>query len=155
MVAYSYFICSGLGVRVRQHLSKKLQGGAGRTHERTILKTFTTTEDRVVRLGEAFAILGIPPRTGHHWIQKNILPKPLALGPRARGYRLSTLNAHLASKVATAAHPAIALVTAMFSKDGVGKLDGATQATFEREVMDYLHTRAQIDGVLPAKEKAT
>ena len=67
------------------------------------MKTFDTKEDRVVRMGEVFAILGVPSSTCYSWISKGLLPKPLALGPRARGYRLSTLNTILTSReVATA-----------------------------------------------------
>jgi predicted DNA-binding transcriptional regulator AlpA len=62
------------------------------------MKTFTTTEDRVVRLGEAWVVLGLPSRTGFDWVKKGILPRPLALGPRARGYRLSTLQKFLADR---------------------------------------------------------
>ncbi|MBU0589451.1 MAG: AlpA family phage regulatory protein [Gammaproteobacteria bacterium] len=62
------------------------------------MKLFTTTEDRIIRMGEAWVVLGLPCRTGYDWIKKGILPKPIALGPRARGYRLSTLRAFLDSR---------------------------------------------------------
>lgn len=63
------------------------------------MKTPTpATEDQVARLGKTWGLLGISARTGHYWIEKGILPKPLALGPRARGYRMSTLRAFLDSR---------------------------------------------------------
>ena len=61
-----------------------------------------TTEDRVARLSESWAVLGISARTGHYWVKNRILPQPMALGPKARGYRVSTLMAFLESREAAA-----------------------------------------------------
>lgn len=56
------------------------------------------TDDPVVRLKDSAAVLGIKRGTLHAWVQRGIIQKPLELGPRARGYRQSTLRAFLDSR---------------------------------------------------------
>lgn len=58
----------------------------------------TTDADRIARMDESCLILGIKPRTLRHWVAKGLFPKPVAIGPRARGYQLSTLSSHIAQR---------------------------------------------------------
>lgn len=58
----------------------------------------SVTEDPVVRLNQAAVILGIKRRTLYDWIADGLLPRPLELGPRARGYRESVLRQFLESR---------------------------------------------------------
>lgn len=61
------------------------------------------TDDPIVRPNEAAALLGISRRTLYAWVGRGLLPKPVELGPRARGYRQSTLRAFLDSRQGGAA----------------------------------------------------
>lgn len=56
------------------------------------------TEDRVVRIQEFAARCSVSRRTLYDWMRIGLLPRPLKIGPRARGYRESTLYAFLDSR---------------------------------------------------------
>lgn len=60
--------------------------------------TLNKGASRVFRLKASFEFLGISPATGFRWIASGVLPKPLLLGPRARGYQFHTLEQILTSK---------------------------------------------------------
>lgn len=53
--------------------------------------------DDIVRLHKVHPQLNVSTRTVSYWIEKGILPQPLRLGPRARGFRQSTIDAFLKS----------------------------------------------------------
>jgi predicted DNA-binding transcriptional regulator AlpA len=58
--------------------------------------------DRIVRLSAVPELLGMSKSTIHALIRSGALPRPLALGPRARGYRLSTLDRWMNEREAAA-----------------------------------------------------
>lgn len=53
------------------------------------------TDDRIVRLCEVASFLGVTNRTLLNWRKLGILPTPIKIGPRAKGYRESTLRKFL------------------------------------------------------------
>ncbi|WP_180970443.1 helix-turn-helix transcriptional regulator [Burkholderia sp. WAC0059] len=55
------------------------------------------TADRIVRLPELLAIFQISRTTAYAWQKAGLLPRSVALGPRARGWKLSDIARHLAS----------------------------------------------------------
>lgn len=55
------------------------------------------TADRIVRLPELLAIFQISRTTAYAWQKAGLLPRSVALGPRARGWKLSDIECHLAS----------------------------------------------------------
>lgn len=56
-----------------------------------------TTSDRIVRLPELLVILQISRTTAYAWQKAGLLPHSVALGPRARGWKLSDIERFLAS----------------------------------------------------------
>ncbi|UVS85005.1 AlpA family phage regulatory protein [Burkholderia glumae] len=56
-----------------------------------------TTSDRIVRLPELLAIFQISRTTAYAWQKAGLLPHSVVLGPRARGWKLSEIESHLAS----------------------------------------------------------
>lgn len=56
-----------------------------------------TTSDRIVRLPELLAIFQISRTTAYAWQKAGRLPRSVALGPRARGWKLSDITRFLAS----------------------------------------------------------
>ncbi|RQN40816.1 helix-turn-helix transcriptional regulator [Paraburkholderia tropica] len=55
------------------------------------------TADRIIRLPELLAILQISRTTAYAWQKAGRLPRSVALGPRARGWKLSDVARFLAS----------------------------------------------------------
>jgi len=55
-------------------------------------------DDRIVRMKEFAKTCGVARGTIYLWIENGLLPRPLELGPRARGYRYRTLREFLASR---------------------------------------------------------
>lgn len=56
-----------------------------------------TTSDRIVRLPELLAILQISRTTAYAWQKAGLLPRSVALGPRARGWKLSEIESFIAA----------------------------------------------------------
>lgn len=56
-----------------------------------------TTSDRIVRLPELLAILQISRTTAYAWQKAGLLPRSVALGPRARGWKLSEIERFIAA----------------------------------------------------------
>ncbi|WP_281663541.1 helix-turn-helix transcriptional regulator [Paraburkholderia fungorum] len=57
----------------------------------------TQTSDRIVRLPELLATFQISRTTAYAWQKTGLLPRSVALGPRARGWKLSDIERFLAS----------------------------------------------------------
>lgn len=57
-------------------------------------------EDRIYRVKDAMAYLNVSRTTLHEWVQKGLLPRALSLGPRAVGWRKSTLDSFIESRQA-------------------------------------------------------
>ncbi|RQQ31936.1 AlpA family phage regulatory protein [Burkholderia stagnalis] len=55
------------------------------------------TSDRIVRLPELLAILQISRTTAYAWQKAGLLPRSVALGPRARGWKLSEIERFIAA----------------------------------------------------------
>lgn len=55
-------------------------------------------EDPLLRLPQVAAMLGVAPRTLYDLRRRGILPEPIALSPKLKGYRRSTIEAVLASR---------------------------------------------------------
>ena len=53
-------------------------------------------DNPILRPAEAAAYLNVKRGTLYSFVRKGKLPKPIKLGERARGWRLSTLDAYLA-----------------------------------------------------------
>jgi prophage regulatory protein len=61
-------------------------------------------DDRIIRVNEAMTKTGAGCRaTLYNWVKAGLLPKPIKIGPRASGWRESTLNAYIASREAASA----------------------------------------------------
>ncbi len=58
----------------------------------------TADADRMVRLNEFAALCGVTRRTINFWIKKGVLPRPVKIGPRARGYHITWVRDFLASR---------------------------------------------------------
>lgn len=58
--------------------------------------------DPIVRFKDQEPITGLARTTAYSFIKKGILPAPIKLGPRACGWRLSTLHAWLNAREAKA-----------------------------------------------------
>ncbi|WP_080410388.1 helix-turn-helix transcriptional regulator [Burkholderia ubonensis] len=56
-----------------------------------------STSDRIVRLPELLAILQISRTTAYAWQKAGLLPRSVALGPRARGWKLSEIERFIAA----------------------------------------------------------
>ncbi|MFL9899250.1 MULTISPECIES: helix-turn-helix transcriptional regulator [Paraburkholderia] len=54
--------------------------------------------DRIVRVDEVAAILGISKPTVIRWVERGVLQKPIKIGPRAVGWRESDIEAYIASR---------------------------------------------------------
>ena len=54
--------------------------------------------DRILRMAEAARMLGVSRPTLYVWVSRGLLPPPVEVGPRARGFRVSTLEAYLATR---------------------------------------------------------
>lgn len=64
----------------------------------SINQTFAlATADRIIRLPELLAIFQISRTTAYAWQKAGRLPRSVALGPRARGWKLSDIARFLAS----------------------------------------------------------
>ena len=55
-------------------------------------------DDPLVRIKDLPPLLGVTLRTLQVWRQKGILPPPVQIGPRARGYHKSTLDKFIATR---------------------------------------------------------
>ena len=56
-----------------------------------------TISDRIVRLPELLTILQISRTTAYAWQKAGLLPRSVALGPRARGWKLSEIERFIAA----------------------------------------------------------
>lgn len=56
--------------------------------------------DPIIRLPELKKILGVSRSTVYAWMDQKVLPKSVALGPRARGWKTSDIAAFLDSLTA-------------------------------------------------------
>ena len=56
--------------------------------------------DKIYRAKEAMAYLSVSSTTLYEWVHKGLLPAPIKLGPRASGWRQSTLDAFIARRQA-------------------------------------------------------
>lgn len=54
--------------------------------------------DRILRTGESAAKLGVSRATLYVWVKQGLLQPPLRIGPRASGWRESTLDAFIARR---------------------------------------------------------
>ncbi|MFI8690759.1 helix-turn-helix transcriptional regulator [Stutzerimonas kunmingensis] len=52
-------------------------------------------EDPLIRLRDVAAMLGVAPRTLYDLRRRGVLPEPIALSPKLKGYRRSTIEAVL------------------------------------------------------------
>jgi len=57
-------------------------------------------DDPIIRPREAMRMLGIKNTTLYEWVKQGLLPAPIKLGPRATGWRKSTLDAFLDGRAA-------------------------------------------------------
>lgn len=57
-------------------------------------------DDPIIRPRDAMRMLGIKNTALYQWVKQGLLPPPIKLGPRASGWRKSTLDAYIAKREA-------------------------------------------------------
>lgn len=55
-------------------------------------------DDPIIRPSAAKHMLGITTTTLYDWVKRGLLPRPIKLGPRATGWRKSTLDKFIAQR---------------------------------------------------------
>ena len=60
----------------------------------------TVGHDPIVRFKDVEKVIGCGRTTAYSYIKQGIMPAPIKLGPRACGWRLSTLRAWLSAREA-------------------------------------------------------
>lgn len=58
------------------------------------------SDDPIIRPRDAMRMLGIKNTALYQWIKQGLLPAPIKIGPRASGWRKSTLDAFIAKREA-------------------------------------------------------
>lgn len=58
----------------------------------------TPNDDPLIRLRDVAAMLGVAPRTLYDLRRRGVLPEPIALSSKLKGYRRSTIEALLSAR---------------------------------------------------------